>query len=162
MRAVTRKRLKELLRYNEATGAFYWNVPRPGLRKGTRAGGNKDGYTVIRLDWVLYRAALLAWFYVTGRWPKNDIDHRNGKRSDDRFSNLRDVTRSVNLQNQRVAKSNNKVGVLGVAGHKGKGKYRAAIRVGGKQMHLGLFDTVSAAEKAYLKAKQAYHTGTHV
>lgn len=38
---------------------------------------------------------------------------------------------------------------------RGPGKYRAMIRVGGKLIHLGQFQTAEMAHEAYLKAKEA-------
>jgi hypothetical protein len=42
----------------------------------------------------------LIWLMVTGEYPKADIDHINRIRTDNRWVNLRDVTRSENLLNK--------------------------------------------------------------
>jgi hypothetical protein len=51
------------------------------------------------IDGKLYGAARLAWLYVHGEWPKNQIDHINRLRDDNRLVNLRDVTHTENCNN---------------------------------------------------------------
>jgi HNH endonuclease len=48
----------------------------------------------------MYRAGRLAWLYMTGEWPKNQIDHINRDKADNRFCNLRDVTQTENMRNK--------------------------------------------------------------
>lgn len=155
---LTQARLKEALHYDRKAGVFTWREPRPGLRVGDTAGCLRpDGYVVIRIDGVLYRANRLAWLYVHGRWPAADAEHRNGVRSENRIRNLREATRSQNLQNLRRAKTNNASGLLGVCLHRRSGKWRATIKANGKQQHLGLFTNKNEAHAAYLKAKRELH-----
>jgi hypothetical protein len=78
------------------------------------------------LDRKLYSAARLAWLYVHGEWPKNQIDHINRVRDDDRLVNLRDVTRTENQNNR----SNNNGLPEGVQWHTEKAKYVARIPQG--------------------------------
>lgn len=94
---------------------------------------------------------------MTGRWPDFDIDHKDTDKSNDRIKNLRDATRSVNLQNQIKAKRNNKLGVLGVTVQ--AGKFRATIKPSreGKAIHLGRFNTLQEASDAYQNAKAIHH-----
>ncbi len=155
---LTQTRLRETLRYNRKTGVFTWRASRPGLRIGDTAGCLRpDGYLVIRVDGFLYRANRLAWLYVHGRWPTADAEHRNGVRHENRIRNLREATRSQNLQNLRRAKANNKSGMLGVCLHQQSGKWRATIKADGKQRHLGLFTDKDEAHAAYLAAKRELH-----
>jgi hypothetical protein len=94
---------------------------------------------------------------MTGRWPNGVVDHINGDTSDNQWSNLRDVTHSVNCQNQRRAKRSNASGLLGVSFF--DGKPRASISVDGRPIHLGTFDTPEAAHQAYVEAKRKLHAG---
>lgn len=106
-----------------------------------------------------YKLHRLAWLYMTGGWPMGDIDHLNGVRADNRFANLRDVPRGVNLQNCRQAATHNlSTKVLGVYPAKG-GHFCAALSVNNKKRHLGTFDTIEQASAAYLSAKRQLHAG---
>ena len=159
----THAELKAKLLYSKRTGLFTWKV-RTGARglKATVAGHvHKDsGYRTIKTGGRHYRAARLAWFYVTGQWPTHDIDHKNGIRSDDRFRNLRDVPTYVNVQNERKARSNNQHKVLGVLPSRTKGKFVARIGLpDGTKKWLGTFSTVEQAGSAYLVAKRQLHEG---
>lgn len=150
--------LRSILEYNKDTGAFIWLVDRKKVMQGSVAGAkNKGGYNQIQIDGVKYRACRLAWFYVHGKWPNGVIDHIDGNNQNDAFGNLRDVTQRVNLQNQSKAQSSNKSGRLGVSKH--YGKYEARIRIDGKQIRLGNFETEELAHQAYLAAKREFHEG---
>jgi hypothetical protein len=91
---------------------------------------------------------------VYGYWP-NEVDHVNGAKDDNRIANLREVTHSENMQNQRGARSDSKTGLLGVSAH--HGKWCARIRVKGTLKHLGSYSTPEAAHQAYVKAKRVLH-----
>jgi hypothetical protein len=68
------------------------------------------------------------------------------------------VSASVNQQNHRVARVDNKCGLLGVSSS-GK-RWQARIgHPGGKDAYLGLFDTPELAHAAYLEAKRRLHPG---
>jgi hypothetical protein len=96
--------------------------------------------------------------FVYGAFPETDVDHINGDRQDNRLSNLRLATRGENLQNQRIAKSNNKsTGVLGVTFCKERKKFLAQIVVGKRHVFLGRFSTLEDAREAYVKAKRELH-----
>ena len=73
---LTQERLKEVLHYDPETGIFMWLVaPNGRIRVGMEAGSSHDGYIGIKVDRILYKAHRLAWFYMTGEWPANDVDH---------------------------------------------------------------------------------------
>ena len=151
------ERLHELLHYNPRTGLFVRKV-RAGNSApvGTIAGGfNRKGYRIIRVDGRRYLASRLAWFYVHGRWPKDEIDHRNGVRDDNRLANLREASHSENQQNRRKAHKSNATGFLGVSPN--EGKFRAQIKINGNRLHLGNFATPQEAHAAYVKAKRKLH-----
>lgn len=129
-------------------------------RKGDVAGCiNAGGYVVIRVDGVLYRANRLAWLLMTGAWPDGTIDHKDGDRSNDRWRNLRDVPHLVNMQNLRAARADNKTGLLGVCIDKDRGKFKAQIRIDGRNVLIGRFDSAQAAYSAYIDAKRKHHAG---
>lgn len=157
---LTQSRLRELLQYDPETGVFVSarDAGRWGrIRAGTPVGWCECGYWTIHVEGRKYRAARLAWLYMTGTWPAGVVDHRDGDKTNNRFGNLRDVTVAVNTQNQRRAPVTNKLGLLGVTKH--QGRYRAVIQAGGKSKHIGAFDTPEGAHEAYVAAKRQLHEG---
>lgn len=157
---ISAERLRELLHYEPSTGVFTRLMTSGGRKAGTVAQGNlsDQGYWMISVCSKQYRAHRLAWLYVHGVWPEQ-IDHINGVKSDNRIANLRCVSRSVNLQNQRRAQSSNRTGLLGVSLRQGENKWQAQIMVNGKRYTLGRFTTPELAYAAYLKAKRELHEG---
>lgn len=85
-------------------------------------------------------------FFLTG-WEL--IDHRNGNGLDNRRSNLRQATCAQNMQNRRP-KLSSKSGLKGV--HRDKYRWRALIRVNGRQIYLGAFRAPEEAARAYDRA----------
>ena len=160
-RQLSHERLTEVLSYNAASGEFTWTNSRVGKgsgRKRSIAGSpHNHGYITIRIDRKLYLAHRLAWFYMTGEWPSEQIDHINGTRNDNRWMNLRAVSNQVNQQNQRKAQSTNSARLLGVS--KNHRRWAASICVDGVKKYLGSFDTPELAHTAYLHAKRSLHAG---
>ena len=77
---ITQKELLENLVYDKDTGVFTRKISlNTKIRVGDVAGG-KDvkGYVCIRVMGKTYKAHRLAWLYVHGKWPENEIDHING------------------------------------------------------------------------------------
>lgn len=158
---LTAERLRALLDYDPETGAFTWRERRGRATAGKPAGFvRKDGYVVIRVDGVSHTGHRLAWLYVHGEWPEQDTDHFNGTRCDNRIANLRDVSRAINIQNQRKATATNKTGVFGA--HVERGHFRSHIRINGRQVRLGSFATAAEANAAYVEAKRKHHEGCTV
>lgn len=154
---LTAEYLRCILSYDPKTGAFTWHAPRPKIRVGDIAGTPGDeGYIIIKIDAKSYKAHRLAWLYMTGRWPKDQIDHENREKSDNRFDNLRERDNAGNCWNQGIRK-NNTSGFKGVHWCKGKRKWQAAIGVRMKKIHLGFFDDLQKAGRAYLDAAARYH-----
>lgn len=84
------------------------------------------------------------------------VDHIDGNRLDNRRANLRVATKSENGRN-RGRQRNNTSGFKGVTWEKERGKWVAAIMVGGKQAKLGRFDTPEEAYAAYCTAARELH-----
>jgi hypothetical protein len=160
--SLTVPRLRELLTYEAETGTFLWNVNRRGhARAGDVAGHDRgDGYFVVKIDQKNYYHHRLAWFYVNGIWPTQTIDHINGKPSDNRIANLRDVSPRINSENQRSPKSRTVSGTLmGAYWCRTWKRWKSSIQAHGKQWHIGWFDTEQQAHDAYIAAKRLYHEG---
>ncbi|MCK9994454.1 MAG: hypothetical protein Dbin4_02974, partial [Alphaproteobacteria bacterium] len=101
MAELTQSRLKELLHYDPDTGVFTRRVQTSSnARVGDVAGClHPEGYRHIQIDGKRYAAHRLAWLYMTGEWPTNQLDHLNGVRDDNRWGNLREATHGQNQQN---------------------------------------------------------------
>jgi len=100
------KRLQELLSYDPETGVWTWLVHKPHSKMypGDVAGRIMDsGRRQIRIDYEYYYAARLAWLYMTGEWPQEQIDHINQDKGNNRWVNLRKATQSQNSYNREWA-----------------------------------------------------------
>ncbi|TWA89542.1 HNH endonuclease [Bradyrhizobium stylosanthis] len=126
----------DLLRYEPATGLFFWRETRGGVRAGAVAGSFRRGYIRIRLNGVLYGAHRLAWLLTHNCWVY--IDHINGDPQDNRIENLRPATHLLNMANVKRHRDNAS-GFKGVAFDPRRGKFQAQICVGGRKKHLGRY-----------------------
>ena len=112
--SLTQRRLKEVVEYNSDTGVFTRLSNASQVKAGSVAGGQDGkGYTRFSVDGKSYLAHRLAWLYVNGAFPIDQIDHLNHDRLDNRIANLRCVTHKENGKNQSLCK-NNSSGVTGV------------------------------------------------
>lgn len=147
----TPERVREVFRYDPDTGDFSRRrrgrgpLPRPGTK-----------WRAMALDGQSHQVTYLIWLYVFSRTPSGTIDHINTDASDNRMANLREIPFAGNVQNQRRAHRQNRSGVLGVE-HIESGRWRARINVGGRYLHLGVFDTKDEASAAYHAAKRQHH-----
>lgn len=149
-RKLTAKRARELLRYDRATGWLIWrrDVWARGRlvgTKGSRAGsGRGNPYRRITIDGARYQEHQVIWLMVKGEWlRRNQIDHANRRKQDNRWRNLREAHQSQNNYNAG-AKSNNTTGLKWVR-NKGDGKYQASV-----QLYLG---TWRSARRAHAFAR---------
>jgi hypothetical protein len=144
--------LQSLLHYDPETGQFIWTKPRPKIRSGQQAGClHKSGYIHIEIFGKYYAAHRLAWFYMTKKWPEDQIDHINRNKSDNRFKNLRECN---NGQNRANSKTTNKHGLKGLSFAKWMNKkpWVAQITHKKKTIYLGCFATMEEAHAAYCAA----------
>lgn len=162
----TAARLRELLHYEPLTGVFTRRVDvSHNARAGDRAGTvNKvHGYVLIGVDGTQYFGHCLAVLYMTGEWPDGDVDHKDTDRSNLVWLNLRDVTPTINAQNQRRARVDNESsGLLGVTRIKTGWKAQIGLRdSSGKRRtkNLGHFDSKEQAHRVYVIAKRQLHAG---
>lgn len=142
----------ELLDYNEETGALTWKVARGRCSAGEVAGyGTGRGYLGVRVMGKCYYAHRIIFLLKTGRFPEF-VDHINGDRSDNRWSNLREVDKTTNGMNMRRP-AHNSSGVIGVFWNSGKGKWTARIKLRQQSKHLGHFDDFAEAVAARKQAE---------
>ncbi len=152
MSELTGSRLGEMLHYDPITGEFTWLRSVYRVKRGDLAGSfDKDGYVLIKLDQKTYKAHRLAWLYMTGAWPTDEIDHRDLNKSNNAWANLRAATKSQNMGNISV-RSNSQTGVKGVQFDGRRGYYYATIIVDRRKRWLGSFPDAASASAAYSKA----------
>ena len=88
---------------------------------------------------------------MTGKMPA-EVDHINRDKLDNRWSNLRPVSHTLNQRNHGGHQTNTS-GVNGVCWHKHRNKWQAHIWVDGKNKHLGYFDCIEEAAAARKQAE---------
>ena len=150
---LTQERLKSLFDYNPLTGFFSRKTkdmavvnPRP----------NANGYCRIFVDGNLYYTHRLAWLYVNGAFPPNQIDHINLIKTDNRIENLRLATQRENSQNLPKSKLNTS-GVPGVCWDKKKKMWHARIRTDNGRISLGYYKEIAIASAAMAEGKSKHH-----
>jgi hypothetical protein len=148
------------LRYDPETGALFWRQDPAGTVQWNGRWAGKPAFTTIergylqgRIDWVLLYAHRVIWKMETGLEPE-DIDHENGNRSDNRWVNLRDVSRTENMRNRMIS-SNNTSGHPGVSLTKWH-TWKATIGVDNRTIVLGSFSSFDEAVAAR-KAAEVLH-----
>ena len=150
----TQETIRSILDYDPHTGDFTWRERTDvspawnATFAGKRAGRKTDnGYWKITVNHRTYYAHRLAWLYMTGKWPAQDIDHINRNRLDNRFLNLREATRSQNLGNQ----TNRRAGLKGAYPVASTGKWNAKLG----NIYLGTYPTEQQAHDAHMEAARA-------
>lgn len=145
-------RFRELLHYELVTGDLYWRISTGSAKVGGKAGGmdKTSGYHRIRIDGKFYRTNRVIWAIQTGKMPLCLIDHRDRDKANNRWVNLReaDYTQSVlNRELSVLSKFGRGVGKSGT-------KWRARMKVAGKMVHIGTFNTATEAAHAYQVSMQ--------
>lgn len=159
---LTAEYLRSVLDYDHLTGVFRWRA-RSDVRilawntrwAGKVAGSSLNGYRIIKINGVTYYAHRLAFIYMTGRIPI-EVDHKNRKRSDNWWKNLREATVSQNGYNKPKL-SCNVSGLKGVYFKSQRQKWISRISADKRRIHLGCFDTREAAYEAYCEAAHRLH-----
>ena len=147
---LTQDFLKKELEYFPDTGFFVRKISKSARwQKGQICGSlNCNGYIQIYINKNVHLAHRLAWLYMTGSMPKNQIDHINRNKSDNSWNNLREANNAQNSMNVGLQK-NNKSGFKGVSWY--KGRWVASAKLNYKQYYLGRFKTKEEASFVYQK-----------
>ena len=144
----TQTELRELFYYSN--GQLFNKFTRaPTAVKDSVAGTfvKSVGYYTVGIKGKRYQLSRLIWIYHNGDIPEEMlIDHINRDTHDNRIENLRLASYTQNEWNKPK---------LGCSFE--NGKWRARIKVKGKNVHLGLFDTKEEAQKAYKEYAEKLH-----
>ena len=99
---MTVEKCRELYSYWD--GVLYWKKPpRASIKKGDHVGTlDKYGYLVTSFAGKQYLVHRLIWLWHYGEWPKHEIDHINGIKTDNHLYNMRDVKHQENLKNSEM------------------------------------------------------------
>lgn len=160
---LTADRARILFRYDEATGSLYRNFPAGGQPAGkVEMNISKSGYLRVMVDRKRIQAHRLIWLIKTGKFPFGVIDHKNRNKTDNRWSNLRDVSEKENGMNKHSTinmdmKIQSKNGIWQDTE---SGLWIAQIDVGSrreqKPIYLGEYNTYDDALSAYAKAQTIF------
>lgn len=148
--------LKTFVSYSPNTGVFtrIANRTRKDLIGTVCGSTNANGYVYINVQRKVYLAHRLVFLYVTGKWPTVHVDHINGVRTDNRWTNLREATRSQNNMNSAPKRQ----GLKGVEIISGRNKkFMARICTDGVRRCLGYYYTEAEAHAAYWEAAKKHH-----
>ena len=146
--------LRDNIRYDPETGLLWWKKRSSGRRFNKPVGStsNTNGYVQICFRFMgkdlMLQGHRVAWLLHFGNWPENLLDHKDRNRINNRIVNLREATDEQNAWNHTMRKDN-KSGFRGVYLCKRSGKYRVNIRIDGKYVSLGSFDTAEEASVVY-------------
>lgn len=153
---LTQEELKRQLDYDHFTGLFVWKVSNTNtIQIGDIAGTMCHDYINIGINGIVYGAHRLAWLYVYGYLPENDIDHKDRIKHHNWILNLREISRSCNIKNTGNWKTNTS-GIKGVYLHKQSNKWIAQIKINYKKKYLGIYKDFDDAVCARLAAEQCF------
>lgn len=166
MMQLTHDDVRRALDYDLETGALTWRTRADrdhswNMRFSGEVAGNTTpkGYRILHMSSGMFLAHRLIWLWMTGEMPAGHIDHINGDRADNRWSNLRLATASQNAMNKRLLDAS-RSGVTGVSWHTKKRRWIATITVQGKTRYLGSSTTIEGA-KRLREAAEAEHFGEY-
>lgn len=166
--------LREALTYNPETGDIFfkhrdlhlfavcadreqvakrWNDRFAGTAALQSVG--RDGYRYGEVLGRKLRAHRVAVALITGAWPRDEVDHVNHHKADNRWINLREVSKTENGRNV-PRNSKNTSGHTGVCWCRLRNKWQANIKVDGRKLNLGRFNDISDAIAARAAASQKY------
>jgi hypothetical protein len=166
--------LKECFDYNEITGDLIWKEREFGLLgltdrsikcfnskyAGTIVGGKTSGgyirFELFNKKYLAHRIIYQMCYSIEKLPDDYVIDHRDGNSSNNLIDNLKLATRIENGVNKKIS-CNNTSGATGI-GIADNGKYTSSLRIDGKNIRFGTFDTLDEAVRARrIKLEERYN-----
>ena len=149
-------------RFEYKDGSLFWkDHPSQAYRNGKTAGYcRKDGYVFVKIDGISTAVHKIIWCMLTGEWieyPEYEIDHKDRNPSNNRFENLKKVTKSQNQDNTKCR--GNSTGIKGVYFDNYHERYKASICIDSKLKHLGYYDTLRQAIEVRKQAEEKRREG---
>ena len=150
----TQSQVKEL--FNYSSGNLIWKdrASQRVLAGDILGTPDANNYMTTRLKGKHYKLHRLIFLYHYGYLPKQ-IDHVDGDPANNNIENLRECTQSQNEYNKKIT-SRNSSGVKGVCWDGVNGKWRATIKVNGKQVSVGRYNDLSTAREKIKEAREHY------
>jgi hypothetical protein len=148
---------KEWFEYKN--GNLFWKKkPSRRVAVGQKAGNTSNGYyEVIKFNGRFFKTHRIIYEMFNNTIPEGyTIDHIDGNIFNNTIENLRLALRSQNLQN-RIKPKNNTSSYKGVTWSSQKKKWRVRIGIDSTLKHIGHFDNLLEAAKAYNEAALKYH-----
>ena len=143
---LTAELLKEIRIYDPLTGVFYIN----SKYKSVCGCINKvNGYIQLNINHRTYLAHRLAFLYMTGAWPEQEVDHINRIRNDNRWENLRDIDKGTNQRNSTNSTTSNIY-------HVTKNSFAVRMHVHGEYIQIGSAHTYEGAKVLRDRARKKY------
>jgi hypothetical protein len=152
---ITQDELMHALDYNPGTGIFTWRISVANIKAGRIAGTVSNGYLVIRINKALYYSHRLAFLYMTGKFPENEVDHIDRNKYNNSWKNLRECDSSENKCNKLDSK--NTSGVKGVSWSKCNNKWYVQINKNKVGVVKKCFDDIELAELVAEEGRELYH-----
>jgi|SRR6266851_5489738 len=148
-RDLTAQQVRERFSYNRKTGILTWKIsPSNNVKAGSPISSvGRLGYIRVSINNKRYLAHRIIWLWVTGKWPKYEIDHRDQNSANNKWKNLRQATPSQNHQN-RGPQKNNTSGYKGVFWNSSDQRWNANIKLRGHNYRLYAFTSAKAAHIA--------------
>jgi hypothetical protein len=153
------KPLNEIFEYKN--GEIYWKIVHPmcNNKKVGDLAGNKSSkvYFEVTIAGSPFRVHRIIWQMFNGPIPEGYyIDHIDGNPSNNKLENLRLANQKENSRNSKKPK-NNTSGYKGVHWNKEKEKWQARVMINTITKHIGYFEDLIEAAKAYNEAALKYH-----
>jgi hypothetical protein len=159
-------RLREVFDYKPRKGYFVWKIKKhgyagmiyPGDVAGSKPTGRPDDRIGIGFEGFQYRAHILAYAFMNNKWPPKGklVDHHDGNGANNKWTNLREVTRTQNRWNTTRIRKDNCSGKAGVSWNSFNQKWLSQIVVHGKCHENKLFTDKSKAIAHRLMLEKKY------